>query len=169
MQTTKTIPPLTAADAAATVVVGAAALALYLRTLVPYPLPGDSGEFQVLVHQLGAAHTTGYSTYLLLGHLFEQLVPWGDVAWRVNLFSAVMAALAVALVYLAGKLLTGSGPAAVVGALSLSVGFTFWSQAMPNARLAHFGPTPLNESSSSRSQGSSPPCSARSACRAAAS
>ncbi|MCB0067708.1 MAG: DUF2723 domain-containing protein, partial [Caldilineaceae bacterium] len=130
MQTTKTIPPLTAADAAATVVVGAAALALYLRTLVPYPLPGDSGEFQVLVHQLGAAHTTGYSTYLLLGHLFEQLVPWGDVAWRVNLFSAVMGALAAALVYLAGKLLTGSGPAAVVGALSLSVGFTFWSQAI---------------------------------------
>ncbi|MCO5211335.1 MAG: DUF2723 domain-containing protein [Caldilinea sp.] len=130
MQTTKTIPPLTAADAVAAVVVGAAALALYLRTLVPYPLPGDSGEFQVLVHQLGAAHTTGYSTYLLLGHLFEQLVPWGDVAWRVNLFSAVMGALAAALVYLAGKLLTGSGPAAVVGALSLSVGFTFWSQAI---------------------------------------
>ena len=32
-------------------------------------------------------------------------------------------------------------------------------QAMPSARLAHFGPTPLNASSMSRSQGSSPPCS----------
>ena len=123
-------PLLTAGDAVVALAVGAAVLALYLRTLVPYALPGDSGEFQVLVHQLGAAHTTGYSTYLLLGHLFERALPWGDVAWRVNLFSAVMAALAVALVYAAGRILTGSRPAAVVGALSLAAGFTFWSQAI---------------------------------------
>ena len=130
MQTASSTRPLTAGDAVAALLVGAAALALYLRTLVPYLLPSDSGEFQVLVHQLGVAHTTGYSTYLLLGHLFEQAIPWGDVAWRVNLFSAVMAALAVALVYAAGKVLTGNRMAAVVGALSLAAGFTFWSQAI---------------------------------------
>ncbi len=118
------------ADAGWAALVGLAALALYVRTLVTIPLPSDSGEFQVLVHQLGTAHTTGYSTYLLLGNLFERLVPFGDVALRVNLFSAVMAALTVALVYLAGKLLTGSRAAAAVGALALAAGFTFWSQAI---------------------------------------
>ena len=122
--------PLTAGDAVAAFAVGAAAFALYLRTLVPYLLPSDSGEFQVLVHQLGAAHTTGYSTYLLLGHLFERALPWGDVAWRVNLFSAVMAAVTVALVYAAGKVLTGNRLAAMVGALGLAAGATFWSQAI---------------------------------------
>lgn len=122
--------PLSPADAGWAALVGLAALALYVRTVVTIPLPGDSGEFQVLVHQLGAAHTTGYSTYLLLGYLFERLLPFGDVALRVNLFSAVMAALTVALVFLAGKLLTGSRAAAVVGALTLAAGFTFWSQAI---------------------------------------
>jgi hypothetical protein len=58
----------------------------------------------------------------------NRFAPWGDVAYRVNLFSAVMAAVTIGLVYGAGKLLAGNRPAAVVGALCLAVGFTFWSQ-----------------------------------------
>lgn len=121
---------LSARDSIWAVLFGLAALALYLRTLVPYPLPGDSGEFQVLVHQLGLAHTTGYSTYLLLGHGFERTLPFGDVAWRVNLFSAVMAAMTVGGLFLAGKVLSGHRLAAAVGALCFAAGFTFWSQAI---------------------------------------
>ena len=121
---------LQARDAILAVVCGGLALVLYVRTLVPYLLPLDSGEFQVLVHQLGLAHTTGYSTYLLLGHLFERGVPWGDAAYRTNLFSAVMGAVTIALVYLAAVLLAGRRLAAVVGALCLAAGFTFWSQAI---------------------------------------
>jgi hypothetical protein len=121
---------LSTRDAIWALLLGVAALAFYLRTLIPYPLPGDSGEFQVLVHQLGLAHTTGYSTYLLLGHAFERTLPFGDVAWRVNLFSAVMAAVTVGGLFLTGKLLSGSRPAAGVGAICFAVGFTFWSQAI---------------------------------------
>ena len=43
---------------------------------------------------LGITHPTGYPTYLMLTHLFTYL-PFGDPAYRVNLGSAVYAALAV--------------------------------------------------------------------------
>ena len=111
-------------------VIGIASLVLYTRTLVPWPLPGDSSEFQVLAYQLGVAHTTGYPVYIVLAHLFQSLLPIGEVAYRVNLFSAFMAALAVAGVYLGGRLLSNNHWAALFGALSLAVGFTFWSQAI---------------------------------------
>jgi hypothetical protein len=60
--------------------VGVLSFALYMRTLVPWLLPGDSGEFQVLIPQVGIAHTTGYPVYMLLGKLFITLVPVADIA-----------------------------------------------------------------------------------------
>lgn len=109
-------------------VVGAA-LFLYIRTLAPGLLPGDSGEFQTLAYLLGDTHPTGYAVYLLLAKPFTWL-PVGNVAYRVNLFSAAMAALAVGGVYLAGRLLAARRGAALVGALALAVSPTFWSQAL---------------------------------------
>jgi hypothetical protein len=117
-------------DALLAALAGILSLALYVRTLVPWVLPGDSGEFQVLAAELGIAHTTGYPIYMLLAHIFDVLVPVGDLAYRANLFSAVMGALTIAGVYLAGRLLTGRRAAALFGALALAVGFTFWSQAL---------------------------------------
>ncbi len=125
-----TFNPLTRADAAVAILVGLMGLGLYVRTLARFVLPHDSGELQVLVHQLGTTHTTGYSTYLILGNIFTRLLPIGDMAYRVNLFSAVMGALTLVLVYLAGRLLSGSRSAGVFGAAALAVGFTFWSQAI---------------------------------------
>jgi hypothetical protein len=74
-----------------------AALLLYLRSLAPSVLVGDSGEFQFTGYILGVPHPTGYPLYTLLSHLFTWL-PVGDVAYRVNLSSAVYAALACGLV-----------------------------------------------------------------------
>ncbi|MEP7198791.1 MAG: DUF2723 domain-containing protein, partial [Chloroflexota bacterium] len=48
---------------------------------------------------LGVAHPTGYPLYTLLGHLFTRLVPLGDMAYRVNLFSAVVGAAMIAVLY----------------------------------------------------------------------
>ena len=101
-----------------------------MRTLVPWLLPGDSGEFQVLIPQVGIAHTTGYPVYMLLGKLFITLVPVADIAYRVNLFSAFMAAVAVALTYLAGRLAARSRWGGLFAALITAVSFTFWSQAL---------------------------------------
>lgn len=109
---------------------GLASFAVYLRTLAPTVLPGDSGEFQFAAPLLGVAHPTGYPLYILLGKLWTLLVPWGDLAHRMNLFSAFWAALAVALTYLVAKQLTGRPVIAAVAALTLAFSRTFWAQAV---------------------------------------
>jgi 4-amino-4-deoxy-L-arabinose transferase-like glycosyltransferase len=104
-------------------------LALYLRTLTPGLLHGDSGEFQTLAYLLGHTHPTGYPVYLVLAKMATTL-PLGDVAYRVNLFSALMAALTVTGVYLSGRLLVKYRIIAFIGAMALAISPTFWSQAV---------------------------------------
>jgi len=78
-----------------------AGLALYIATLAPSVVTifDDSLEFQLITYQLGIAHPTGYPLYTLLGKLFT-FIPVGNVAYRVNLMSAVFGAATVALTYL---------------------------------------------------------------------
>lgn len=104
-------------------------LALYLHTLTPGLLHGDSGEFQTLAYLLGHTHPTGYPVYLVLAKL-ATFLPLGDVTYRVNLFSALMAALTVACVYLSGRLLVNYQVIALIGAMALAISPTFWSQAV---------------------------------------
>jgi len=118
-----------ALDISLTVITGGLALILYTRTLTPGLLPGDSGEFQTLAYLWGHTHPTGYPVYLTLAKLMT-LVPVGDIAYRVNLFSTLMAVLAVAGVYWVGRLLTGYRLVAAAGALALAISPTFWSQAI---------------------------------------
>lgn len=72
------------------------ALALYLLTLAPTVTFEDSGELITAAYHLGVPHEPGYPLFTLLAHLFT-FFPVGSVAWRVNLFSAVCSAAAVAL------------------------------------------------------------------------
>jgi len=108
---------------------------LYLMTLAPTVLPldrkelPDSAMLQMQAGVLGITHPTGYPTYLMLAHLFTYL-PVGDVAYRVNLASAVFGALAVLAVYAAGYLLTRRAVPAAAGALTFGLGATLWSQAV---------------------------------------
>ena len=108
----------------------AASLALYVQTLAPSvaTLFDDSLEFPLVSYRLGIAHPTGYPLYTLLGKLFT-LGPWHNIAWRVNLLSAVAGALTVVFVYLAARLLTRRLPA-LLGAVALTVSPVFWSQAV---------------------------------------
>ena len=117
-------------------VIGAAmfllSFALYIRTLAPSVafLFDDTLEFQYVVPRLGIIHQTGYPFYALLGKLFTLLVPLNDPAFRLNLLSALAAALAVAMVYLVARHLVTYRFAAIVAALIFAVGQTFWSQAV---------------------------------------
>lgn len=83
--------------------VGLLSFVVYLYTLAPtitWRNDGfDSGDLAAAVATGGVPHPPGYPTYLLLGELFS-LLPWGDVAYRLNLFSAVCAALSTALMAL---------------------------------------------------------------------
>jgi hypothetical protein len=136
-----------AADWALAGLLSAAALALYVATLAPTVLPGDPGEFQFVPPLLGIAHPTGYPLYCLLGWAWSHLplsspldTPVADVAYRMNLFSAVAAALAAGLVYPTARVLLGLAlpalaptPRRLVAALAaavLAVTPTLWSQAV---------------------------------------
>src|SRR3954468_15486541 len=81
------------------------ALALYAATLLPGIGSGDTAEFQRVAPSLGVAHPTGYPLYTMLGWLWSQLPLGGTPAWRMNLFSAATAALAVGTLFLAARAL----------------------------------------------------------------
>ncbi|MGC9520288.1 MAG: glycosyltransferase family 117 protein [Anaerolineae bacterium] len=111
------------------VLIAICAAAVFVRTLAPDLLYGDSAEFQTLAYTLGMTHSTGYPVYLLLARAVG-LLPVGTPAWRVSLFSAVTAALTVGGVYLLARHLTTSRVGALIGAIALTFSYTFWSQAI---------------------------------------
>ena len=104
-------------------------LALFITTLMPDILPADSGEFQRVATMAGVAHPPGYPLYTMLGWLFTRLPLGGTPAWRVNLFSAVTAALTLALVFSTGRRLSGSAWGGLAAALTLGTATTFWATA----------------------------------------
>ncbi|HEY6332560.1 MAG TPA: DUF2723 domain-containing protein, partial [Blastocatellia bacterium] len=68
-------------------------LVVYLKTLAPTVTLVDSGELIVAARWLGVAHPPGFPLYVLLAHL-ATLLPFGNVAQRVNFASAFFAAIA---------------------------------------------------------------------------
>jgi hypothetical protein len=104
-------------------------LALYVSTLLPGIGSGDTAEFQRVAPILGVAHPTGYPLYTMLGWLWSHTPLGGTPAWRMNLFSAVTAALAVGTLFLAARALGQVRVIAAAAALTLAVSSTFWSQA----------------------------------------
>jgi hypothetical protein len=106
------------------------ALLVYTRTLAP-SLGGtvDSPEFQQAAYSLSVAHPTGYPLYLLLGRLWIAIFPFGDVALRMNLLSAIFAALAVWVLYALARQITSSTTAGIAAAALFSVQGIPWSQA----------------------------------------
>lgn len=72
---------------------GAAALGLYVFCMAPsVATAGDSGELISAAYNLGIAHPSGYALYCLLSKIFATIFPFGEVAWRFNLFSALCGA-----------------------------------------------------------------------------
>ena len=115
-------------DLAGALLVFVASGTLYVRTLAPSLLYGDSAEFQTIAYTLGMGHPTGYSVYILLAKVFT-LVPVGEIAYRVNLFSAFCAALTIGLVCLILRNLDTRMVAALSGALVAAFAPLFWKQA----------------------------------------
>ena len=101
-------------------------LAVYLSTLASGLVRGDGGELQYTLATLGVAHPTGYPLYSLLGWLWTKILPFGPVAWRVNLISAICGAAAVALVYGSVYRLVRRVLPALAGSLFLAFSPAFW-------------------------------------------
>ena len=121
--------PLSRTDFLIALLIGIAALALYIRTLAPSLLWGDSAEFQTLSYTLGMTHPSGYMTQIMFGKLFTY-IPVGNIAYRVNLMSAFFGALAVAETYLIVRLLGGWRIAGISASILLTLTEGFWWRAL---------------------------------------
>jgi len=107
-----------------------AALVVYSITLHPSIPGGDSGELIAVASCAGVAHPPGYPLYTLLGFAWMHVVPFGAIAWRMNLLSAVTAAGAVGIVAWTVRRFTHSAAAALAGALALAFSTPFWKNAV---------------------------------------
>ncbi|MEK7874018.1 MAG: DUF2723 domain-containing protein, partial [Chloroflexota bacterium] len=104
-------------------------LVVYLSGLSPTVQWGDPAELATGAYTLGIVHPTGYPLYLLLGKLFTFL-PFGDIAYRLNMMSAVAAAAASGVLALAVVEMTRRPVLAFVAGLSFAFTPVFWHHAM---------------------------------------
>ncbi len=110
---------------------GAAALATYASTLLPgVGYSGDTAKWQFLGRAGGTPHATGYPLYLALDKLWVNTFRVGELAWRVNLLSAIFGAAAVAMLFLLLRQLGTRRVIAAATATTFAVTYTFWSQAV---------------------------------------
>lgn len=72
---------------------------VYLQTLAPSVTFFDSGEFLTAIYSMGSAHSPGYPTFITFARPFL-FIPFGSVAYRVNMATAVAGALACLAAYL---------------------------------------------------------------------
>jgi len=108
------------------------ALVLYVVSCAPGPLWQDSGLIQYRIWHndiegfLGLAISHPLFYILAIG---AKYVPLGEFAYRVNLVSAIAAAVAVSNMFLFVRLWLGRNFPAVIAAVTLAVSHTFWRHA----------------------------------------
>lgn len=75
-------------------------LGVYCFTLAPTIVPGDNPEIITAAYNLGTAHPPGYPLFTLILKIFIVIFPFGKIAWRANLFNAILSSLTILVVYL---------------------------------------------------------------------
>ena len=79
----------------------------------------DTGEFQTVGPLLGTVHPTGFPAYVILGWLASVVLqPFGDPAFRMNLLSAVLVAVAAGVTVVLVRRLTGGAGSGLAAGLS---------------------------------------------------
>lgn len=128
-------PPIRFAVAVAMVV-----LIGFVLTLAPTVTFWDAGELIAAARILGIPHPPGTPLFVMMAHVWGTFFPFGEFAWRTNLFTAVLSAAGAGFFFLvvhhalasafrdvpgsAGRLLRigGAAAGAVIGAFT----FTNW-------------------------------------------
>ena len=102
---------------------------LYAATAPRTVAPEDDGFFILSSYFLGIEHPPGYPLYTLLGHVFTHL-PFGSVAYRVHLLSALCGGLTGAALWLCTRTLVPGRLPAYLAAFGLGLSPAFWSQSI---------------------------------------
>src|SRR6185503_9523232 len=112
----------------------------YLASLAPSVTFWDAGEFIAAMKILGIPHPPGTPLFVMMGHVWAMVFPFGEFAFRTNLLSALFSAAGAGCWFLvlheaAGRYLSDLDPArrnalrlgaAVAGVLIAAFGFTNW-------------------------------------------
>lgn len=102
-------------------------LGMYLRTLHPAVGPSfDSIELQIAALVRGVIHPPGSPQYLMLGRFMMSVLPGPNLAFRLNLFSALCAAATVGIIHLVSYRLTENLIISSFAALMLAFGVRMW-------------------------------------------
>jgi len=75
-------------------------LGVYIVTMSPSVTLEDSGELITGAVTFGVPHPPGYPLWTMSGFLISHLFPFGNLAWRINLLSALFGATANAILTL---------------------------------------------------------------------
>src|SRR5208283_2225916 len=103
--------------------------ATFLFFLTPNINTGDAGDLITSSYYLGVAHPSGYPLYLLVAKTLTFL-PFGNIAFKVALVSALFSSLSLTLLYWLISLLTRSRVAGLFGVVLLLVSYSFFTQSV---------------------------------------
>ncbi|HEX8031539.1 MAG TPA: DUF2723 domain-containing protein [Vicinamibacterales bacterium] len=105
-------------------------LAFFVVTLRP-DVGGteDSPKFQFVGRVLGTSHSPGYPFYAMATWAFGWL-PIGNLAYRINLFSAVCGALSCMVIFLTARRLGVTALLSLVAALAAATSYPVWSNSV---------------------------------------
>ena len=110
------------------VAVGLVSFVLVARGLQPGLAFWDTAELQVVAPLMGTAHPTGFPTYVILGWLASVILqPFGEPAFRMNLFSAICVGVAAGVTVDLVRVLTRSRWIGVVVGLGLTLTPQVWA------------------------------------------
>jgi hypothetical protein len=88
----------------------------------------DTAELQVVAPVLGTAHPTGFPTYVILGWIANALLtPFGEPAFRMNLFAGLSIAVAAAFTVDLVRSLTRSTVIGIMAGLGLALTGIVWN------------------------------------------
>jgi tetratricopeptide (TPR) repeat protein len=103
---------------------------IFLSGVCPTVTIDDSGELSGVGATLGIAHSPGYPLYSLLGKLFTEIIPLGNMSYRMNLMSAVFVSLSASVLCLTVLELTGQAAIGILSALVFAVSADVWLMAV---------------------------------------
>jgi 4-amino-4-deoxy-L-arabinose transferase-like glycosyltransferase len=101
---------------------------VYLMTLERKLVGGDTSWYALEIPKMQIFVPTGYPTFSLLGKLITYL-PIGDLAYRLNLFSAIFGALTILFLFLSINKLIKNELISIISSLILAFIFPFWNVA----------------------------------------
>ncbi|MDP2924017.1 MAG: DUF2723 domain-containing protein [Candidatus Omnitrophota bacterium] len=103
-------------------------LLFYIKTLAPTVVWGDCASLSIIAYLWPKAvlNPASRPLFVFLSNIFIKIIPFGDVAYRVNLSSAFFGALTVLFLFQIVLKLTKSKISAFVSSMALSVSHTFW-------------------------------------------